>query len=318
VVFTLLILMSGLAAQETPAPRPLKPTKTVELQVPSFGAFGEPHCDDNLNVYYHLATRFYSHTLILGFSQSGNQSTLYKLPDKFAESMAFVDFNVTPGGDVNALVEDEDGHAILFAFDSEGNAKDHVRLQLPEHVAGRHIAVFPSGTVLFSGYYRSDAPADVVGNAYVGLFQPSGKLLKKLGHLNEKIATPEKGNPAEGGTTVGRNGNVYLLTANKVLVISPSGRIEKEITFTKPGPEFSAVRVQYSEGLLAISFAKPGKDQVVLYQYLVLNASDGSLLGLYEPTEETGNSNVCFSRHDGFLFLTGDKNTLNLTTAPLR
>jgi len=151
------------------------------------------------------------------------------------------------------------------------------------------------------------------------LFQPSGKLLKQLDRLREKakVDPPEPGRFAEGAATVGRDGNVYLLTANKVLVISASGRLKKEITFTKPGPEFSAVTVQYSDGWLAISFAKPEKP-AILYQYLVVNASDGYPLGLYETTEETGNDNVCFSRHDGFLFMKFEHNRVKLITAPLR
>jgi hypothetical protein len=36
------------------------------------------------------------------------------------------------------------------------------------------------------------------------------------------------------------------------------------------------------------------------------------------PTEETGNNNVCFSRREGFLFVTVKDNRLNLITAPIR
>ena len=321
--FVLLIsLMSGLQAKDAlppMSPRPLKATHVAELPVPAFGAYGDAQCDGNFAIYYHLATNRYGRTVLLRFSQSGNESTLYKLPDEFAESTDFVDFAVTPDGDVKALVIDQGFHPIIFGFDQEGNVNSHRRLEAPEYITAKHISIFPNGTIFFSGYYRSDAPAALVGKAYIGLFHPSGKLLKQLESLREKakVAPPEPGRFAAGAATIGRDGNVYLLTANSVLVISPSGKLKKEIPFTKPGSDFSAVTLQYSEGLLAISFAKPEQPEI-LYQYLVVNASDGSPLGLYETTEETGNDNVCFSRHDGFLFTTIEHGRVKLITAALR
>jgi len=318
----LVLLMSGLMAQDAVkqmSPRPLKSSHEVALPVPSFSSYGDPQCDENLAMYHHLWTDKYGRTILLRFSQSGDESTLYKLPEEFAESTSFVDFSVTPRGDVEALVIDQEFHPIIFGFDSEGHVSSHARLETPEHVTAQHINVFPNGTVFFSGYYRSDAPAALVGRGYVGLFQTSGKLLKRLDRLSEKakLEPPGPGRPAESATTIGRDGNVYLLTATKVLVISPSGKLQREIAFTKPSPEFSAITVQYSDGWLAISFAKSGKPEV-LVQYLVVNASDGSPLGLYEPTEETGNNNVCFSRHNGFLFLKSEQGRVKLVTAPLR
>lgn len=317
----LVLLMSGVMAQDAlqqMQPRPLKSSHEVELPVPSFGSYGDPQCDENLAMYHHLWTDKYGRTVLLRFSQSGEESTLYKLPEEFADSTSFVDFSVTLRGDVEALVVDQKFHPIIFGFDSEGHVSSHARLEIPDHVTAKHMNVFPNGTVFFSGYYTSDAPAATANKGYVALFQTSGKLIKRLDRLREetKLVPPEPGRPEESATTVGRDGNVYLLTANKVLVISPSGKLQREITFTKP-PEFSAVTVQYSDGWLAISFAKPEKSKA-LVRYLVVNASDGTPLGFYEPTEETGNNNVCFSRHDGFLFMRFENGRVKLITAPLR
>jgi len=318
----LMLLMSGLGAQELSqemSPRPLKSSHAVELPVPSFGAYGTAQCDENLAIYYHLMTGTPAHTDILRFSQSGNESTLYKLPDEFAKSTDFVDFSVTPAGEVTALVEDQNGHALVFAFDSQGKVSSHAQLELPDHVWAKHIVAFPNGTIFFSGFYTKDAAAELAGKGYAGLFQPSGKLLKRLDQFRDKtkVVQQDPGRFAEGAATLGRDGNAYLLTAERVLVISPSGRIQREIAFTKPGPEFSAVKAEHSEGWLAITFSKPGTPEVVS-RYLVLNASDGSPLGLYEPSEETGNDNVCFSRHDGFLFATFEHGRVKLITAALR
>lgn len=319
-LFTL--VMSGLIAQNALpqlSPRPLKASAVKKLEVPSFATFGMTHCDDGLSMYDHLATGSYKNTIILRTALSGSESTMYKLPLEFADSTAFTDFSVTPDGQVTALVEDQQGRSIRFDFDSEGKVSSHAQLALPDQVAGDKIAVFPNGTMLFSGHYRRGAPPDLKGKRYLGLFQASGKLLRTVNEagMGDIDLDPPAHHIAEGAVTIGKDANAYLLTTDKVYVISASGQIQKKILIPKPDGGLSAMEVQYSEGLLVVSFAKQGKSEA-LFQYLVVNASTGEPLGLYEPTEETGNNNVCFSRREGFLFVTGDNNTLNLITAPIR
>lgn len=316
------LLMSCLIAQlalTQDSPRPLKVSTIKKLEVPPFGVFGQTHCDDDSSMYDHLANGSYKKTVILRTVLSGNESTLYKLPEEFADSTAFTDFSITPDGQVTALVEDEQGHSIRFDFDSEGDVSSHAQLDMPDQVAGDKIAVFPNGTMLFSGHYRRGAPPDVKGKRYLGLFQSSGKLLRRMSEtgMGDIDLDPPAHHISEGAATIGKDGNAYLLTTNKVYVISASGQIERKILIGKPDGGFSAVGLQHSEGLLVVSFAKQGKPET-LFQYGVLNASTGEPLGRYAPTEETGNSNVCFSRRDGFLFVTVKENRLNLITAPIR
>lgn len=316
------VLLGGLLEQSSSpqiAPRPLRASSIKKLEIPAFGAFGQTQCDDSLAMYDHLASSSYRHTTILRTALSGTESTLYKLPPEFADATAFTDFFVTSDGKVTALVEDQQGHSIRFDFDSGGNVRSHTQVDLTEQVAGEKIAVFPSGVMLFSGHYRRTAPNGLKGKRYLGFFQPSGTLLRRLdtnGMAGFDLEPPAYHIP-EGAVTIGKDGYAYLLTSNTVYVITPSGQVERKIPFDKPAREFSAVHLQYSEGLLVISFAKQEKS-VAIFQYLVLNALSGEAIGLYEPTEETGNNNVCFSRRDGFLFVTIKDDRLNLITAPLR
>jgi hypothetical protein len=321
-LFVLMLLLGGLLEQNADSPlfpRPLKASGTRQLEVPSFGTYGNTQCDENLSMYDHLATGAYRHTEILRTSSSGNESTLYKLPEEFTNTTVFTGFSVSPQGNVVVLVEliEKSGHFITFDFDSDGKVSGHAELELPEHIFGDHISVFPNGTRLFVGHYRADAPPDLKGKRYVGLFQSSGKLIKRLEQLNDDVKEAQENHLPDGDTTIGRDGNVYLVTSDKVLAVSASGQIQKKIAFKKPDPDFSAVRVQYSDGWIVVSFAKARKPELV-FEYLVVNASNGEPLGLYAPTEETGNGNVCFNRHDGFLFLKVKDNRLNLITAPLR
>jgi hypothetical protein len=318
----LALLMSGLSAQDASpqmSPRSLKASGSHLLQVSPFRADGVIQCDEDSATYYHLFTGSYSRTVILRFSVSGDESKLYKLPSELADTTSFIDFSVSPDGSVSALVGDHEFHPIVFGFNSDGNVSSQAKLEVPEHVVGEHFAVFPNGTMLFYGYYGRQADKDVIGKRYAGLFKPSGQLLKKLDKVDlgdmkiDQLGT----RLPDGGATVGKDGNVYVLATDKVVVVSPSGQIQRKIPFTKPDPGFSASNVQYSEGLLAISFAKP-ENMNFVFRYLVVNASDGEPLGLYEPTKETGDNNVCFSRHDGFLFLTVKNDRINFITAPLR
>src|SRR5579859_4429788 len=272
----LVLLVSGLLAQDTlpNKPRPLTASSTHQLQVPPFGAAGVVQCDENSATYYHLFSGSYSRTVILRFSLSGEKSTLYKLPDDLAGTTSFIDFSVSPGGEVSALVGDSEFRPIVFRFDSDGNVSSQTKLEAPEQVVGEHIAVFPNGTMLFYGYYGRQAKKDLIGKRYAGLFKASGELLKRLDKLDlgEMKIDQQGTHLPEGGATVGRDGNVYLLSSDKVLVVSPSGQVQRKISFSKPDPEFSAFSVQSSDGLLAISFAKPGKKEL-MFRYLVVNAS---------------------------------------------
>jgi hypothetical protein len=301
------------------APRPLRASTIKKLEAPAFGVFGQTQCDDSLAMYDHLASGSYNQTTILRTGLSGTESTVYKLPAEFADATAFTDFFATSDGKVIVLVEDQQGHSVRFDFDSDGNVSSHAQLEMSEQVAGDKIAVFLNGMMLFSGHYRRTASPDLAGKRYLALFQPSGKLLRQLntGDMGSIDLNPPAHRIAEGAVTVGKDGFAYFLIPDRVYVISSSGQIERKIPFEKPASEFSAVHLQYSEGLLVISFVKAGKPEAV-FQYLVVNALTGEPVGLYEPSEETGNNNVCFSRRDGFLFLTIKNDRVNLITAPLR
>ena len=227
------LLMGGFAAQDASqhlTPRPLKASTIRKLEVPPFGSFGSTQCDDSLAMYDHLAVGSYRHTTILRTSLSGNESTLYKLPDEFADSTVFNDFSVTPDGAVTALVEDEQGHSMRFDFDSEGKVSSHANLELSAQVEGDKIAIFPNNTMLFSGHYTANASAGLRGKRFIGIFQPSGKLIRRLdqtGMEDVNLDLPASHIP-DGGITIGRDENVYLLGSDKVLVISASGRIQNK------------------------------------------------------------------------------------------
>jgi len=92
---------------------------------------------------------------------------------------------------------------------------------------------------------------------------------------------------------------LYVLSSDKVTVMSETGGIVRRLRFRKSDPETTAVRLNVSDGLLSIVLAKTGKDQVQIRKYLVMYAVTGEKFGYYEPSEELGNTDVCCSRTDG-------------------
>src|SRR6266404_1667200 len=78
--------------------------------------------------------------------------------------------------------------------------------------------------------------------------------------------------------------------------MSETGGIVRRLRFRKSDPETTAVRLNVSDGLLSIVLANTGKDQVQIRKYLVMYAVTGEKFGYYEPSEELGNTDVCFSR----------------------
>jgi hypothetical protein len=169
----LFLLVSGLSAQDALPqllPRPLKASSTHALQVPSFGADGDVRCDEDSSTYYHLFAGSFRRTAILRLSLSGDKSTLYKLPDDLADSTSFIDFSVSPDGSLKALVGDKEFRPMAFDFDSDGNVSSQVRLEVPEHIVGEHIAAFPNGTMLFYGHYGRQADKDVIGKRHTWAF----------------------------------------------------------------------------------------------------------------------------------------------------
>src|SRR5262249_19241266 len=90
--------------------------------------------------------------------------------------------------------------------------------------------------MLFSGAYTQKALPDLRGKKYAAVFQPSGKLLKRFDSTGQdaKPDPEDSSRLPEGALIMGTDGNAYLLTADKVLVVSPSGQILKKYLSSNP------------------------------------------------------------------------------------
>jgi hypothetical protein len=218
-------------------------------------AGGEAKCDGSGNLFFEVDMG----GSILEISKDGTRNTAYAMsqsserPD--GDGVQVMDFAVSPSGKVYELVQSSRETAVID-FDLDGSVNNKTKLSVPEHVEGRQLAVFDDSAVLFAGFYTKLAPQDRRGKSFAALFDPSGKLRKQLtGYPDANLAELSKKIP-DGALTIGQDGRAYLLSSDKILVVSESGEVIRRIPFRKMDRETSAVRLDVAEGLLSITFEK--------------------------------------------------------------
>jgi hypothetical protein len=301
-------------------PTILRESSSAPSQVPMFSAMGSSQCDSDGNLYFNTSLDPRDSGL-LKIAHDGAKFRLYKLPANDADTKyVFGQFNVTPSGDLGVLAYGNDHAIYIFRFDSDLGSTSKTRLELPDHVRVNSFAAFESGTLLVTGYFNRAAEPQVQGKIYTAIFEASGKLRAVVkGHFADfDFASIGKKLP-EGGAAIGEDGFLYLLRPNEVVVISESGTIVRRMPFNKPSPELIASRIDVSGGLIDIELLKnQGLGKELKAQFLVLNASTGKRVGLYQPEPALGNNFTCFTRSEGFTFTIIRDDKFTILTAPLR
>ena len=314
------------AANISDQSRPLHAGVTDHPNVPGFSFDGQAACDAAGNIYVRPSVGF-DDTAIVRLSADGQTQTVYRLLSLSPSTeppIIFAAFSVTPQGDIWELVEAPDGSRIeVFEFGQEQEAEHRTRLDVPFAVHPQKFAVFENGDVLFTGYYDRRA-GTLDGTSYSALFAPNGKVIKTLDdHSHEYTFDPRK--LPEGTILRGDDNRIYFLQSNRVLIYSVTGEFLKEVRFEKPDKEFRAFRLDVSEGLLSIEFAKPFQKQTprgVLHglakTYLIVDAADSRVISYYLPDEELGNNCVCFNRKQGYTFFWIENGMIKFVHAPLK
>jgi len=175
------------------------------------------------------------------------------------------------------------------------------------------------GTIWLSAYYAPRAAEQLRGKQYVAISDASGRLIKQLpSYLPDKHQGQTGAKTLEGNAALGKDGNLYLLGPEKIIVMSESGEVLRTIKFEKTNPQQIAMRVDVSDGLVAITLTTVDKN-TPHDEYLVLDSLTGNPFGLYEvdPTAPS-KSMLCFNRQDGFTFLGGDKASVKFLHYALR
>jgi hypothetical protein len=302
-------------------PRVLELSSPKPVPVPPFPPFGGSRCDSSGNLYFAVGGDTHLLGPLLEVSKDGTNSTAFAPPapvklDPRAE-VGFRDFAVTPSGRLYELLQNQNDQGIVAVeFDSDGSARHTTKLETPDRLQARSLAVFDDGAVLLQGFIRLRPGEDAARN-YVAVFDASGKLRRELTDFPDINLALLRGTLQDGGLAVGQDSNAYLLDANAVSVVSESGELVRRIPYTKPDPALVSRGLEVSEGLIAIRLLQV-KGVEITKRYMVIRAEDGGTVGYYVLPEETEDFGMCFSRKQGFSFLTRQDTKLLLFSAPLR
>lgn len=323
------LLIAGMAAiataQVAPIPlhRTLESTSAKDLPTPGFGRSGPPACDLAGNLYFHInrGNASYNNAEIIKISRSSGEPTLFSLPPD--RDTAFAAFYVSPDGVVAFATEKPDGTHII-TFDSKGNAKADVHLELASpHFKPQHLGIFADDSIFVAGFFDTEAAAPAMqGKAFSGVFEPSGKLRRKLGGIQEDVdAKALSERPLEGGAAIGPDQNLYYLGPEKITVISASGELVRTIKLKKPEPAMLARSLTVREGLISVELTKTENMengfQKLIATYVLLNADTGEVTQVLDVSNKLPNKAVCFNRADGYTFVKYVAGHLRLEFAPI-
>jgi hypothetical protein len=302
-------------------PRVLQPSSPKPVPVPPFAPFGGSRCDSSGNMYFAIGGNTHLLGALLEISRDGSNSTAFAPPtpgklDPGGE-IGFRDFAVTPSGGLHELLQNQNDQGIVVVeFDPDGSVGHTTRLETPERLQARSLAVFDSGALLLQGFLRL-RPGEDTARSYVALFDAGGKLRKELTDFPDINLAMLRSMLQDGGLAIGQDRNAYLLGANAISVVSESGEMVRRIPYTKPDPALVSRGLEISEGLIAIRLFQV-KGAELTPRYLVVRADSGETVGYYSLPEETEDFGMCFSGKEGFSFLTRRDTKLLLVNASLR
>jgi hypothetical protein len=302
-----------------PSARVLQIGSTQSMEAPPFSFYGAAQSDKAGNLFFHISAGSYRRPVVLKLDRSSGDPTLYSLDDTDMQKAVFRQFSVTPAGQVSILCQMTDGKFYVLRFSSKGTLLEKIPMDLPEQLSTESFVAFDSGTFLLSGFYGGQAEPELRGKGFMALFAESGKMLKKFSSAESVDLKSVSQRISEGGATVGPDGNIYLLQASQVLVISESGKIVRRIRFQKPGSA-SAVKIAVSQNLASIWLLKAGEKKSVTADYLVLDLFTGKPFGYYVPGKDLGSAAIAvsFTSHEGFTFFDTQNGHVDLISAPLK
>ncbi len=301
--------------------RVLQPGSPRPVPVPPFSPFGESQCDSSGNLYFAVGGNTHLLGPLLKISHDAVGSTAFAppMPGKLdpGGEIGFRGFAVSPSGKVYELLQNQNDQGIVVVeFDSDGSVRHTTRLETPDRLQARSLAVFDDGALLLQGFVRLRAGEDAA-RAYVALFDASGKLRRELTGFPDINLALRRTTLQDGGLATGQDGNAYLLDANFISVISESGESVRRMPYQKPHPALVGRGLWLSDGLVAIRLLEV-KGVEITKKYMVVRADSGETVGHYALPEETEDFGMCFSRTDGFTFLINQNMKLALVHARLR
>ena len=168
------------------------------------------------------------------------------------------------------------------------------KLDVPDQVNIEDFAVSDRGTALVAGYFESSADEALRGKPYVGLFDHSGRLLSRLNEAFDTIDLETIRETIHGGNAIfADDGYIYLLHQKRVLVLSESGKVVRQINFDKPKDAIADKDCCFGR-TSGMWLSKLSKEHQITQRFFVFNAQTGEPFAIYTPSPELGSNALCF------------------------
>jgi hypothetical protein len=278
---------------------------------------------------------------VVKFAPDGNQVATYALRTApgFEKSGVALDFAVTPRGQVYLLATSRK-ERVIVRFGQGGEFERFYPLD--QSFDPNHIAAFPSGEMLISGLRFSKQNAKLMGEPFVGVFDPLGRLLKEVklegdvafSAQNETaVGPPEQENqkataisPEEedryasvslGGAFSAEDGHVYLYRAEKnpiVFVLAAGGEVVRRMVVPAPAENFRPISLRVSGGRILIQFEENVSDerQVPKQVFSLVDAYTGERILDYLPPKGVGGALACYAPDKLTFLWGGEDRTLHI------
>ena len=300
----------------------LKKVGSVEASLEGSGFYGSPLCDSEGNIYLRTdASLRLDQNPVWKISPRGRKIEVFAPPVESSKEFRLGEFTVSGSGDFYAVTYDyneETENYVLLHYGSDGEISSKTHLQLPEQFHVDKLAVFASGSILVSGHFSSKAMESLRDQPRLLFLQSDGTPGVQL-QLTGKAAAKVEGNLSQNSISMGDDGNAYLLRGPEVLVISPSGRLERTIPLSIPASGFDAERVEISKGVLSVTFSriKPGTKGTVEVMFRTYDPVTGVVQAEYVPDSGLVYS-LCFDPNEGYTFLGQNDGKTELVRAWVR
>jgi hypothetical protein len=310
------------ALQPSDPPRVLSAFSRIKFEIPMFGSSGRDACDSAGDLVFNVGGGVFNKGPFLRVRSDGRQHVIYSLPSQ-ATGKGNIAWAMTPEGTFYVLHEDFKDYQ-LVRFNDDGSVMATTNLDVPAGVDIWFLAVTNNGTVFARGYQDRPDPRDQKRVGFTALFDGSGKMIRNLSSTAPEfdLAAVEK-HPLNGDAVAGEDGRFYILEDKKVLVLNLSGETQTELNFKKPVADGSAVRVDYSQGLISILFhsvhrTKSDQPADVEVRAILLNAQTGEQQGSYVFDPSTTGSVLCFNAQEGYSLMAMDGKMAAKDVVPIR
>lgn len=280
-------------------PLTLVESGTVGAPNNAVGFYQPVMCDDSGNIYLRVALNLGSDTNpVWKLSASGEKVAEFNLPAEIGRAYS-PDFHVSPDGQFYQNAHGDSG-VFLLRYGRDGKFSDHIRIEAPNDFEPGPFAVFADGRILLSGAQRRGKDAWF---SMIAIFGADGRLVRWLDF--SKPGEPQKPipkGPVELQVAMGSDGNAYLLNGAEVIVLAPSGEIQRTIAIERPPGNFFIGRIDISGGVLSATIKEIVKGYKVALRFRTYDLLTGEVLADYVPDPNLGNGQICYSANEGYLF----------------